>query len=71
MFIDGRLFPYVPDVLEDYRVIVNARPGWESVVAKRGVRAMIVRPTDAIAVRAPERGWRVVFEDAIAVVLVR
>ena len=71
VFIDGRLFPYVPDVLEDYRVIVNARPGWESVVAKRGVRAMIVRPTDAIAVRAPERGWRVVFEDAIAVVLVR
>jgi hypothetical protein len=71
VFIDGRLFPYVPDVLADYRAIIAARPEWESVVARRGVKAMLVRPTDPIAVRAPERGWRVAFQDAISVVLVR
>ena len=71
VFIDGRLFPYVPDVLADYREIVGAHPGWESVVARRGVTAMLVRPTDPIAVRAPERGWRVAFADATSVVLVR
>jgi hypothetical protein len=32
---------------------------------------MLVRPTDPIAVRAPERGWRVGYADSIAVVLVR
>jgi hypothetical protein len=32
---------------------------------------MIVRPTDAIAVRAPERGWRVAYSDALAVVLLK
>ena len=53
VFIDGRLFPYVPDVLADYRAIVGARPGWESVVARRGVTTLLVRPTDPIAVRAP------------------
>ena len=40
-------------------------------MARRRISAMLVRPTDAIAVRAPERGWRVVYEDAIAVVLVK
>jgi len=71
VFIDGRLFPYVPAVLADYRAIVAAHPGWEDVAARRGVTAMLVRPSDAIAVRAPERGWRVVFADATAVVLVK
>ena len=71
VFIDGRLFPFVPDVLEDYRAIVSARPGWEDVVARRGVRTILVRPSDAIAVRALERGWRAVYGDAIAVVLVK
>ena len=71
VFIDGRLFPYVPSVLEDYRAVIGAHPGWESVVARRGVRAMLVRPSDAIAVRAPERGWRVVYADPIAVVLIK
>jgi len=71
VFIDGRLFPYVPDVLADYRAIVGAHPGWESVVARHGVKAMLVRPSDPIAVRATERGWRVAFRDAIAVVLIR
>jgi hypothetical protein len=71
VFIDGRLFPYVPDVLADYREIVGAHPGWESAVARRGITAMLVRPTDPIAVRAPERGWRVAFADSTAMVLVK
>lgn len=71
VFIDGRLFPYVPGVLDDYRAVIGAHPGWEGVIARRGVTAMIVRPTDAIAVRAPERGWRVAYADAIAVVLIK
>jgi hypothetical protein len=71
VFIDGRLFPFVPSVLDDYSAIVNAHPEWESVADRRGVSAMLVRPTDPIATRAPERGWRVAYADATAVVLVR
>jgi len=71
VFIDGRLFPFVPAVLDDYRAILNAHPDWEAVAERRGVRTMLVRPTDPIAVRAPERGWRVAYADALAVVLVR
>lgn len=69
VFIDGRLFPYVPDVFNDYQTVVNARPGWEDVVARRGITTIFVSPRDAIAVRAVERGWRVAYQDALAVVL--
>ena len=71
VFIDGRYLPYTAAVLDDYRAIVAAHPGWEAVAARRGVRTIIVRPTDTIAVRAPDRGWRVAFADQNAVVLVR
>ncbi len=71
VFIDGRLFPFVPAVLDDYRAIVGAHPGWEGVAERRGVRAILVRPGDPIAVRAPERGWRVAYADAVAVLLLR
>ncbi len=71
VFIDGRLFPFVPAVLDDYRVILNAHPGWEDVVARRGVTTMLVRPSDPIATRARERGWRVTYQDSLAVVLAK
>ena len=71
VFIDGRLFPFLPGVLDDYQTVVGAHPGWEDVAARRGVTAMLVRPTDPIAVRAPERGWHVAYQDSTAVVLLR
>jgi hypothetical protein len=71
VFIDGRLFPFVPVVLADYQTILNAHPGWEAVADRWGVRSILVRPDDPIAVRAPERGWRVAYADSLAVVLVR
>ncbi|HEU5287635.1 MAG TPA: hypothetical protein VFV20_04470 [Candidatus Limnocylindria bacterium] len=71
VFIDGRLFPYVPGVLDDYRAILNAHPGWEAVADRRGVRTMLVRPDDPIAGRAPDRGWRVAYRDDVALVLAR
>ncbi len=55
VFIDGRLFPFVPSVFDDYRTVIAAHPGWEGVVARRGVTAMLV----------------VAFADATAVVLIK
>jgi len=71
VFIDGRLFPFVPEVFNDYQTVINAKPGWEDVVARRGITTIFVGPRDPIAVRAPERGWRVAYQDAQAVVLVK
>ena len=58
MFVDGRLTPYRTNgVLDDYRRIVAAQPGWEQAVTRRGVRALLVTPTDPVAVRARDLGW--------------
>ncbi|HEY6958843.1 MAG TPA: hypothetical protein VI814_08475, partial [Candidatus Limnocylindria bacterium] len=58
VFVDGRLVPYrASGVLDDYRRIVSAAPGWEDVVARRGVRALLVTPEDPVAIRARELGW--------------
>lgn len=58
VFVDSRLIPYVPGVIDDFTTIVEAHPGWRETIARRGVRQLLVRPTAAVAVRARELGWR-------------
>lgn len=60
VFVDGRLGPYRGAVLDDHSRVIEARPGWREVVARRGIRALLVRPEDPVAVRAQQLGWRVV-----------
>ncbi len=57
VFVDGRLVPYLGSVMEDYRTVLEARPGWRDVVARRGIRWLLVRPRDPVAVRALDLGW--------------
>jgi hypothetical protein len=59
VFVDGRLTPYAGAILDDYRRIVAAAPGWREALAKRGVRTLLLTPTDPAAARAGELGWRV------------
>ena len=59
VFVDGRLTPYAGAVLDDYRRIIEAAPGWQDTIAKRGIRTLLVVPTDPVAVRAMELGWPV------------
>ena len=58
VFIDGRLSPYIPHVVNDYTTIIEAHPGWHETIARRGVTQLLVRPERAVAVRARELGWR-------------
>ncbi|MGH2449674.1 MAG: hypothetical protein ACRDGE_00070, partial [Candidatus Limnocylindria bacterium] len=59
VFIDGRLTPYLGPTLDDYRRVIAAGPGWREVLERRGVRALLVRPGDPVAVRAIDLGWPV------------
>jgi hypothetical protein len=69
VFIDGRLTPYLGGVVDDYQRIVSAAPGWEDTVRRRGVRTLVVGPTDAVAVRAMELGWSMRFRSSNVVVI--
>jgi hypothetical protein len=57
VFIDGRLTPYLGGVLADYTTVVGVHPGWREVIARRGIRQILVRPGDPVAVRARDLGW--------------
>ncbi len=58
VFIDGRLSPYVPRVVNEYTTVIEAHPGWREAIERLGVRQLLVRPERAVAVRARELGWR-------------
>jgi hypothetical protein len=62
VFIDGRLFPYTGDALRDYETVVSIGPTWRDVLARRGVRAFLVKPSSALAVRARDLRWQIVTE---------
>lgn len=57
VFVDGRLTPYLPGVLSDYTTVIGVHPGWRDVIARRGIKQLLVRPTDPVAVRARDLGW--------------
>jgi hypothetical protein len=59
VFIDGRLFPFYPAVLRDYRDATELRPNWKDVLAKYDVREALLMPSKALAVALREDGWRV------------
>jgi hypothetical protein len=57
VFVDGRLTPYLTGVLADYTTVVGVHPGWREAIARIGVRQILVRPSDPVAVRARDLGW--------------
>ncbi len=57
VFVDGRLFPYVGEALDDYRAVIGLHPDWRQVLVKRGIRTVLVAPSDAIAVEGAALGW--------------
>jgi hypothetical protein len=59
VFVDGRLIPFLDAVLADYGTVVGVHPGWRDVIARRGIRQILVRPTDPVAVRARDLGWTI------------
>lgn len=71
VFVDGRLFPYMPAALDDYRAIVGLHPDWQTVIARRDIRTLLLRPSTPGAVRARELGWRVISSSPSHVLLAR
>lgn len=71
VFLDGRLFLFLPDVFADWREAVELGPRWKSVLDRYTVDQVLLRPDRALVSALREQGWRVVTEDARAVLLER
>jgi hypothetical protein len=71
VFVDGRLFPFLPNVFADWREAVELGPRWKEVLDRYKVAQVLLRPDRALVSALREQGWRVVTEDARAVLLER
>jgi hypothetical protein len=70
VFVDGRNDLYPQAVLDDYSAARNADPGWEEIMQRYGVEAILFRP-DATLVKGPAQaaGWCETYRDAEQVLL--
>jgi hypothetical protein len=71
VFIDGRLVPFMPDVLNDHLRATLLRPGWLAVLEEHGVRQALLAPERPLAGALREEGWRVLAEGRTFVLLER
>ncbi|HSM07841.1 MAG TPA: hypothetical protein VLA33_02355 [Gemmatimonadota bacterium] len=69
-FLDGLI--YDGDLLEEYRTVALAKPGWRAAIADRGFRLALVPPDGPLAEHlVDEPGWGLWDCDGTAVILVR
>ena len=71
VFVDGRLFPFYPAVLLDYRDATELRPEWRDVLTKYDVREVLLVPARPLAVALREDGWKVRAEGPTFVLLAK
>ena len=71
VFIDGRTDLYDDTLVNEWILVVQAKPGWQEVLERWEVGWVLVEPGQPILRRLDEIGWRRVFEDNISVVMVK
>ncbi|HEY6957882.1 MAG TPA: hypothetical protein VI814_03575 [Candidatus Limnocylindria bacterium] len=71
VFIDGRLLPYLPNVLADFNTAVALGPGWRDILTRDRVTAVLLRPDRPLVGALREDGWRDVVADTRFVLLER
>jgi hypothetical protein len=71
VFVDGRLFPFLPDVFTEYEEMVFVRPGWREQLDRHAIAQVLLRPDRPLVTALRDLGWTIVAEDATAVVLER
>ena len=71
VFIDGRLFLFLPDVLTEYEEMVFMRPGWRDQLDRHAIAQVLLRPDRPLVVTLRDLGWTVVSEDRTALLLQR
>ena len=70
VFIDGRIDFYGEQLIEEFNVVDEVRPGWESVLAKYNIGWTIL-PSHHRLNEFLRTSWHTVYSDKVAVVLSR
>jgi hypothetical protein len=71
VFIDGRLFLFLPDVLTQYEEMVFVRPGWRQELDRHAIEQVLLRPDRPLVTALRDLGWTVAAESPNALLLQR
>jgi hypothetical protein len=73
VFMDGRSDPYPVVVWNAYLIALHGNAGWDAVLARYRVNALLVRPDGALEslLRTQPRQWRMIAHDRVARLYVR
>ncbi|MFZ6027532.1 MAG: hypothetical protein ACOYYS_07425 [Chloroflexota bacterium] len=68
VFIDGRADLYGEEIIAEWFAVVNASPGWQNLLAGRGVNLILLEPWQPVVAQLPANGWQLLYEDDLAVI---
>jgi len=57
VFIDGRLFPYLPDVFDDFQRVIEAPAGYADILARHRIATVLLRPGRPLVRALAADGW--------------
>ena len=69
VFVDGRTDMYGDKLIQDWIALVEADKGWESLMKKYEIGIVMVDPGRPLVNALETNGWKKVFEDSRAVIL--
>jgi hypothetical protein len=70
-FVDGRTDLFGDEILEGYLNAWRAEPGWEAYLDRWGIRVVLLEPSAPLSLVLENAGWKLRYEDEMAVVLLR
>jgi hypothetical protein len=71
VFIDGRTDLFGDEILEDYLDIRQGREGWDSILKEYGITSILLSRDAPLVTIAGLEGWRIVYQDTQAAVLIQ
>lgn len=73
VFVDSRIELFPEDVWTDYVAVINAQDGWQEILDRWQVDAIVLRPEDSTLVPLLEEDsdWRLAYRDGSGTVFVR
>lgn len=71
VFIDGRTDLYGDSIIKEWVAVLQCGEDWEQIVNTREIDIMLLQPDRAIVRCAQESSWEILFQDELAVVLVK
>jgi hypothetical protein len=73
IFVDSRIELFPEHVWTDYVAVIDAHDGWQEILDRRRVDAIVLRPEDGriVALLADDPAWRTAFRDGTGSLFVR